>query len=157
MPKLGATRTKTAQLKCSNLLDFRGFCRDLLYRVSAGIALTTRRSSARLALCRNLADQFKAIGEDQRVGGFGALRTPATTSPLPVSIWSPVSPLLTRGLFRVPAKLQLRAMTARRRRVLSVHSVPMATTIVAKGWEGPAGQNELYGLFSNGETLSDAE
>jgi hypothetical protein len=44
MAKRRTTRTKTAQLKCANLLDFRGFCRVLLYRVSAGIALITRMS-----------------------------------------------------------------------------------------------------------------
>ncbi len=47
MAKRGATATKTAQLKCANLLDFRGFCRVLLYRVSAGIALITQNARPR--------------------------------------------------------------------------------------------------------------
>ena len=72
MPKLGATRTETGQIELANLWDFRGFRRVLLVRVRPGIALITRRSSARLTLYRNLADQFKAIGEDQRAGGFAS-------------------------------------------------------------------------------------
>jgi hypothetical protein len=45
MPKLGATATKTVQLKFANLLDFRGFRRVLLVRVSPEIALISRGSS----------------------------------------------------------------------------------------------------------------
>jgi hypothetical protein len=43
MPKLRARPTKTVQLKLANLLDFHGFRRVLLVRVSPGIALITRR------------------------------------------------------------------------------------------------------------------
>jgi hypothetical protein len=45
MPKLGTTATKTAQLKCANLLVFRGFRRVLLVRVRPEIALITRPSN----------------------------------------------------------------------------------------------------------------
>ena len=47
MTKLHTTRTKTAQLKCANLLDFRGFCRVLLYRVSPEIALITQKRNTK--------------------------------------------------------------------------------------------------------------
>jgi hypothetical protein len=49
LAKLGATRTRTTQLECANLLDFRGLRRVLLYRVSARIALITRKSSAQMS------------------------------------------------------------------------------------------------------------
>jgi hypothetical protein len=48
MPKLGATGAKTNQLELVSLQVFRGFSRRLLVRVSAGIALITRRSSVQI-------------------------------------------------------------------------------------------------------------
>jgi hypothetical protein len=57
MPKLGAAGTKTDQLEFVNLLDFRGFRRVLLYRVSAGIAFITPSTrlpgGPRSAVCNN--------------------------------------------------------------------------------------------------------
>ena len=67
MAKRDATATKTAQLKCVNLLDFRGFCRVLLYRVSAGIALITQSagllSAVREAQCATTVHQLSSETE----------------------------------------------------------------------------------------------
>jgi hypothetical protein len=76
MPKLRARPTKTVQLKLANLLDFHGFRRVLLVRVSPGIALITRGSSAWSTSCSYFADQFKSIGEDQGVAFSGRCGPP---------------------------------------------------------------------------------
>jgi hypothetical protein len=55
MARRGTTATKTGQLKSANLLDFQGFSRILLHRVSTGIALLTRMSTKVLHAARNLA------------------------------------------------------------------------------------------------------